>query len=176
MKRERIPLSGTDWFLNGISLAIALGSIVYAAAIYSDLPDQVPTHFNFAGEADAWGFKANIWLGPIIMVPTILALLAIAVFNQKTNSNGRELSHAGHVKVLKDVRRMLLLLCVSLGVMSWAIVLSMSQHEAGNILTIISLVMLLGVSLLYTIKMLATAKRDPGLESDGETRGRGPFL
>lgn len=40
---------------------------VYAAYLYPELADKIPTHFNAAGEADAWGSKNTIFMMPIIM-------------------------------------------------------------------------------------------------------------
>ncbi len=45
-------------------LAIPFG---YAAYIYPSLPETIPTHFNIKGEADAYGGKNSIFLGPGIM-------------------------------------------------------------------------------------------------------------
>jgi uncharacterized membrane protein len=45
-------------------LAIPLG---YAAYLYPNLPTTIPTHFNINGEADDWGDKSTIFLGPGIM-------------------------------------------------------------------------------------------------------------
>ena len=45
-------------------LAIPFG---YAAYIYPSLPETIPTHFNIKGEADAYGGKNSIFLGPCIM-------------------------------------------------------------------------------------------------------------
>ena len=47
-----------------VLLAIPFG---YAAYIYPSLPETIPTHFNIKGEADAYGGKNSIFLGPGIM-------------------------------------------------------------------------------------------------------------
>jgi uncharacterized membrane protein len=50
-------------------LALVLLAIpfCYAAYIYPSLPETIPTHFNIKGEADAYGGKNSIFLGPGIM-------------------------------------------------------------------------------------------------------------
>jgi uncharacterized membrane protein len=40
---------------------------VYAAYLYPSLPEIIPTHFNIKGEADGFGGKGSIYLGPSIM-------------------------------------------------------------------------------------------------------------
>jgi len=47
-----------------IMLAIPFG---YAAYVYPSLPSTIPTHFNIKGEADGFGGKDSIFLGPGIM-------------------------------------------------------------------------------------------------------------
>ncbi len=47
-----------------VLLAIPFG---YAAYLYPNLPTTIPTHFNINGEADDWGDKSTIFLGPGIM-------------------------------------------------------------------------------------------------------------
>lgn len=47
-----------------VLLAIPFG---YAAYVYPSLPNTIPTHFNLKGEADGFGGKDSIFLGPSIM-------------------------------------------------------------------------------------------------------------
>jgi len=47
-----------------VLLAIPFG---YAAYIYPSLPNTIPTHFNIKGEADGFGGKDSIFLGPTIL-------------------------------------------------------------------------------------------------------------
>lgn len=47
-----------------VLLAIPFG---YAAYLYPSLPATIPTHFNMKGEADGFGGKDTIFLGPAIM-------------------------------------------------------------------------------------------------------------
>jgi uncharacterized membrane protein len=56
---------------NPTNLIIALVLLgipfAYAAYLYPNLPATIPTHFNIKGEADDWGPKNTIFLGPGIM-------------------------------------------------------------------------------------------------------------
>ena len=40
---------------------------IYAAYLYPNLPEIIPTHFNIKGEADGFGGKGSIYVGPSIM-------------------------------------------------------------------------------------------------------------
>ena len=50
-----------------IALVLLAIPFSYAAYIYPSLPESIPTHFNIKGEADAYGGKNSIFLGPGIM-------------------------------------------------------------------------------------------------------------
>ncbi|MEN9697101.1 MAG: hypothetical protein RLZ56_522 [Bacteroidota bacterium] len=41
--------------------------VAYAAYIYPSLPNTIPTHFNMKGEADGFGERSSIFLGPAIL-------------------------------------------------------------------------------------------------------------
>lgn len=44
---------------------------------FSQLPDKIPTHFNFSGDADGFGHKSTILLLPIIAIILYLRLNAL---------------------------------------------------------------------------------------------------
>lgn len=58
-----------------LALLLIAAPFAYAAYVYPSLPDTIPTHFNIKGEADAYGGKDSIFLGPGIM-----AILGLFVF------------------------------------------------------------------------------------------------
>ncbi len=60
-----------------ISVVVLLLHIIYTAISYSTLPDIIPTHFNAAGEADAWGSKNSIWFMPIMNIAIFAMFLGI---------------------------------------------------------------------------------------------------
>jgi uncharacterized membrane protein len=57
------------------SWALAVASFVLAGALYSRLPDPVPTHWNLAGEADGFSPKP---LGPFI-IPLFLLVTCVVL-------------------------------------------------------------------------------------------------
>ncbi|MGP4105614.1 DUF1648 domain-containing protein [Virgibacillus sp. L01] len=64
----KIEVPATKWedFLNILSVILLICSIVFVVQAYNSLPEQVPTHFNAKGEADAWGNKGTVLLMPAI--------------------------------------------------------------------------------------------------------------
>ena len=53
----------------------------YLAAIYGDLPNTIPIHWNWRGIADGFGPKWVLWLGPVLGVPFILLINAALTRN-----------------------------------------------------------------------------------------------
>ncbi len=70
----KIKLKKSDYLLEAIS-ALALITLVALPFIYfTQLPDEIPTHFNASGEADGFGTKALIWVFPLIGLILYLSL------------------------------------------------------------------------------------------------------
>ena len=55
--------------LNAFSLALIAGSFLFSAAVYLWLPDQIPSHWNLAGEVDSTMSKTwGAFMMPLIML------------------------------------------------------------------------------------------------------------
>ena len=52
--RKKKPITLSDRILELVALAMALMMLVLTGILYSKAPDTVPSHFNFAGEAEGW--------------------------------------------------------------------------------------------------------------------------
>lgn len=63
-----------------IALALIAIPFAYAAYVYPSLPATIPTHFNYKGEADGFGGKDSIFLGP-----GILGVVSLFTFFLVTN-------------------------------------------------------------------------------------------
>ncbi len=62
-----IPKTMGEKIGDGIGLTLYIGSILFLAYLWKDLPDKVPAHYNFAGEVDRWGSKWELWIFPGLM-------------------------------------------------------------------------------------------------------------
>ncbi len=62
----KVPLEPIDMVAEIISSSFLILLIIYTFLVNKDLPDTIPTHFNFNGEADAYGSKHTMWLLPAI--------------------------------------------------------------------------------------------------------------
>src|SRR5687768_1818423 len=60
-----------------VPLLIITAALVASAIVYPDLPERVPTHWNFKGEVDGWSTRAwGAWMMPV-MIAFIWALMRL---------------------------------------------------------------------------------------------------
>ncbi len=81
MEENMIPGSSlTDKLLEAVGLLGILWLIILPATYYTNLPDEIPTHFGIKGNPDDFGGKASIWLLPVIGVVLYLGLAFVNYF------------------------------------------------------------------------------------------------
>jgi uncharacterized membrane protein len=62
----KLPKTKSEWAWNVIGYAIYISSILLLILKWNTLPNEVPAHFNGAGEVDRWGSKWELIILPII--------------------------------------------------------------------------------------------------------------
>ena len=60
--RTEVPASRLDRVLEALSTAGVLSSIALLVAVWSKLPERVPTHFGMSGAPDGWGSRTALLL------------------------------------------------------------------------------------------------------------------
>jgi uncharacterized membrane protein len=73
------PLYGPlQWGAEIAGLIILLSLLSYIALQWGDLPEKIPTHYNFSGQADAWGSKSALLylLGGAIFTWIVLTVVS----------------------------------------------------------------------------------------------------
>ncbi|RYC53567.1 DUF1648 domain-containing protein [Flagellimonas olearia] len=64
--RVDIKASHIDQKLHRAGWMVVAFNTVLVLAVYMDLPETIPTHFNFQGEVDGYGHKSTLWVIPIL--------------------------------------------------------------------------------------------------------------
>jgi len=72
-----LPKEPIDNILDIVGLLGILVMIGLAGYYYNALPDEIPRHYNFKGEPDAWGNKSSIWTMPMIGILLFVLLFFI---------------------------------------------------------------------------------------------------
>lgn len=56
-----------DTIMEYLCRILLIGMLIYLIVCWNMIPDQIPTHYNAAGEIDGWGGKSMIWFTVIIV-------------------------------------------------------------------------------------------------------------
>jgi uncharacterized membrane protein len=76
----KIKKSKLEMIMNGLSVLMIAGTIIYIASVWPELPDKMPSHFNAAGEPDDWSGKGSVLILPIISSLMFMLLYFVAKF------------------------------------------------------------------------------------------------
>lgn len=79
-KNHPFSISLADKVLEVAGLATFIAIIALPAVFYADLPEEIPTHFNFKGQPDAWGSKSSVWLLPAVAAVLYIGLSVLNYF------------------------------------------------------------------------------------------------
>ena len=69
-----------DTIMEYLCRIMLIGTLIYLIVCWSTIPDQIPTHYNAAGEIDDWGGKGMIWFTVIILLTGNAAFWLIRIF------------------------------------------------------------------------------------------------
>lgn len=72
--------------INAICLLILIGSVCALIPLWIHIPDQIPMHYNFAGEIDRYGSKGELLVLPVVSWIFYIFLTIIEQFPQIWNT------------------------------------------------------------------------------------------
>lgn len=148
------------------SLASAGVLAGYVAFTYQALPDTVPTHFTFSGEADNWGPKWTIWvlLGVNVVMTVLLAWLSTKPrwFNYVS-----EITDQNAQFMYREGERMMVGLSLAVTVVFWGATLSI--YEIENPFVVLGLIALPVLTITGLIRMSMAAGQTAEPDSGRET-------
>jgi uncharacterized membrane protein len=80
-----ISKTKTEWLWDIVGYSFYIGSIIFLIIVWSKLPQEVPAHFNAAGEVNRWGSKLELLIFPLIGGFLLLMLQALEKFPEIHN-------------------------------------------------------------------------------------------
>ena len=117
MKIRRTKL---QWGLEACSLAVLLGMAALLLSCWPNLPEQVPAHFNAAGEIDRWGGKQELFLLPAVGLALWLLFTVVGFFPKSWNLPV-EVTKQNREKVYRRIGTLLTTLKLEIMVLFFAI-------------------------------------------------------
>ena len=156
--RKKKPITLSDRILELVAAAMAVVMLVLTGVLYSKAPDIVPTHFNFAGDADGWEGKFFYWiLAGIMLVGMIIC--ASAAYNRKLVNLPIRLKPEVFYRQIGLISRMCRIMTIALGFIWLSVLLAMSASFIGMSESVavslipLSVMLMLGVVFFYTLKI-----------------------
>jgi uncharacterized membrane protein len=141
-----------------VAAAMAVLLLILTGVLYSQAPETVPTHFNFAGDADGWGGKDFYWILAAIMLVGMI-ICASAAYNRKLVNLPIRLKEPVFYRQIGLISRMCRIMTITFGFIWLAVLLAMSASFIGMpedvsvALIPLSVVLMLGVVMFYTLKI-----------------------
>lgn len=139
----------------GLRIASVLGIVaitVYILVRYPSLPEIVPVHFNFSGEADGFGDRSSLLRLAAIMfgMGALITWLSTKpnVFNYPA-----EITEANAQRLYREGERMMVWALAGLAVVYLGIVLQ-TFAETGAAVLVVGMVVLLGSTLAGIVRMV----------------------
>ncbi|MBT8266733.1 MAG: DUF1648 domain-containing protein [Bacteroidia bacterium] len=158
----KVPYEQVDVLCELLNITLLLLIWIYTIYSFSDLPDEIPTHFNGAGEADDFGGKATIWIVPIIATFMFLLMFILNRFPHLHNYmvNITEENALKNYRLSTRMVRFINLYCLALFA---AIIFEIIAVAKGNaitlfntgflVITIIVPIIIIAVSFYYYNKI-----------------------
>ena len=156
--RKKKPITLSDRILELVAAALAVLLLILTGVLYSQAPETVPTHFNFAGDADGWEGKGFYWILAGIML-VVMIICASAAYNRKLVNLPIRLKEPVFYRQIGLISRMCRIMTITFGFIWLAVLLAMSASFIGMSESVavalipLSVVLMLGVVMFYTLKI-----------------------
>ena len=147
----------TRWqrILGILSPVVLLGAIVFILIRFPSLPEQIPTHYNMAGEIDGYGGRGTLLLMPVIGLVSD-AVVALAGRFPKYWNTGTKITLFNRVRVYRLLRDLMaeLRLAMALFFGGFAVYQSLlPEHFSGNVIGLLTLLMFVPL-VRYFVRLL----------------------
>lgn len=152
----KLPKCHVTKRINFSILMIIVGTIIYVIFNYQVLPEEIPIHFNFIGEADGWGGKATILVIPFTMVPSLL--LGYAFSKMPHYMHEGELDEEDkrkYIAIGKNLAILNLLVAILMLYIVWMITQTAHDRTA---LEPWSFLIIMGAFLIMTVRLIIVSR------------------
>lgn len=92
-----------DTVMEYICRILLIGTLIYLIVRWNAIPDQIPTHYNAAGEIDGWGGKGMVWLLVVISWGLYLGITFVGRFPELWNT-GVKITKTNKEKVYRLIK------------------------------------------------------------------------
>ena len=102
-----------DYILLGVSVLCFLFTLIYGCVKLPQLPDLLPSHYNFAGEIDGWSGKAGAVSAPMVIGFLVLVIMGPVLFFPQVWNNTQGIPAYKLPRLIRATRTMMSLMLLS---------------------------------------------------------------
>ncbi|HIK09218.1 MAG TPA: DUF1648 domain-containing protein [Oscillatoriaceae cyanobacterium M33_DOE_052] len=156
------PFAKLPWEIAGeIIAAIAIAAnVVMVIRYWSQLPATVPMHFNIRGQADLFGPKITIWIGPAIALACYILMSFIAKnmgswnYPVPINQDNANIQAQIGLEMLIWMKAEMMVMLVFL---EWQVIrVALGKSETFNVAAIFAMLgLIIATSIFYLVQALA---------------------
>ncbi len=145
------------WTLALVVIILSLGMI---GVHWSDLPDQVPMHFNLQGEADRYGSKSELFLFPSMSIGIWVLFRWISRKSLKINPNKWGAKTPQQLDITKVfMSQTTLVVCIILALGLYSIMrLATGRDSSTSLMMIFTGISLTLLFIIYFVKLSKASK------------------
>ena len=105
-KKSKLPSTRYHKAVNLLCIAAMAAVFLYLIINWKHIPDQIPGHYNGAGEIDRWGNKSELWFTPIL---SVLMYLGISLCERTPGiwNTGVEVTRENKVRIFRIIKNMI---------------------------------------------------------------------
>ncbi|WP_339252746.1 DUF1648 domain-containing protein [Sporosarcina sp. FSL W8-0480] len=153
-----IPKTTVQWAFDIFTIIVFVAGMIYLISIWNQLPDQVPAHYNAAGEVDRWGSKWELVILPIIAVLMAIFLTFLEKHPEwhnymNLNENNIEFQYRNSVIFLNVMKNECVLLFVYISFNIAQVALGKAE-SIGNLFLPVFLVIMFGTMAFFIIRSI----------------------
>lgn len=165
--KDRVPYTRFHKILEGISLALFLLTALWLVLRFPGIPEQIPSHFGFSGEADAWRAKGFLFIllgvdAVLYLGLTLVARLPARIWNTpvEVTEKNRDFVYGTCLSLLLVTKLVLT------GSFSYILMQSIGQRSLGGWYLPVFLLLIFAPMIYYLVKCVKGAKILDRMEDD----------
>lgn len=143
-----------DLIANMASIVILLAATIFVLIRWSDLPEQIPSHYNFKGEPNAYGGKGTLIFEMIMGWVMVLTFLIIGKLPQVWNT-GVERTPANEAVINRIVKDMISVMELILAMLfAYMMITPVLGIRMGKWFMPLFLVLIFGTIIVTTVRLI----------------------
>ncbi|HEY5561418.1 MAG TPA: DUF1648 domain-containing protein [Clostridiaceae bacterium] len=155
---KKVSFTSNQKIIELLTTGVLLFLFGYLMINWSAIPEEVPSHFNALGVADAWSGKGTVIFVPIVCLTLYLLLTVVSFFPSIWNIPVK-LTPGNYVFVYQNIRSLICYLkLVLVSTFSYISICTAISKPLGTIFLPLILIIVFGLIVVFLIKIKKFSK------------------